>query len=139
LKDKTWADNKEVNHAKDPNLQGGPDIDTTHLDGPSSLTREKGDLIGDDLREREPHVLSESVLIEQDSVDPSGDDPFVPNTPELSGGNDQAEARVQRRNDPTGEKGPTYERSQGEADAPSGGSSNPHNSLTHDSSGLVEN
>lgn len=95
-------------------------------------------MVGDELREREPHVLSESVLIEQDNLDPSGDDPFIPNTPELSDGDDGGEAKVNKRKDPTGEKGPAYEKNQGKTDTPAGGTSDPHNNLTHDSSGLVD-
>ena len=122
MKDRELSDNREVNQAKDPNLQGGPDIDTTHLDRPAALQREGEDMIGEDRKEWDELVLSDEVLAGPGVIDPSGNDPFIPNTSELqedahagrqTSERDRETARKQRR-DPTGERGPGYEKAQAE-------------------------
>jgi hypothetical protein len=74
--------------------------------------------------------------------DPSADDPFFAGAPPRSGGAEpeplderEKEAIEMAKHDPEGEKGPSYERNQGVVDSPAGGSTDPHNTLSHADSG----
>lgn len=74
--------------------------------------------------------------------DPTADDPFVPGAPARTGGVEPAkldererEAVKMAHEDPEGLAGPSYEQNQGGPDSPPGGSSDPHNTLSHTDSG----
>lgn len=71
---------------------------------------------------------------------PSAEDPYISSTP-VSGGEDSSrssprteEAIEMAKADPDGKNGPSYERDQSPEDK-SGGSTDPHNTLTHSDSG----
>jgi hypothetical protein len=73
--------------------------------------------------------------------DPSADDPFVPGAPPTPGGEEpppptdrEKQALEYAKKDPSGEEGPSYERNQDPEDT-TGGSTDPHNTLTHADSG----
>jgi hypothetical protein len=73
--------------------------------------------------------------------DPTAEDPYVPGAPEAPGGEEpsaptegEKQALDYAKKDPTGENGPSYERNQDPEDT-TGGSTDPHNTLTHADSG----
>lgn len=123
--------------------RGGADFETTDLDRPADLSRPGGDLVGSENREFGPTSLNPSVAEMDAPTDPTGDDPFIPGAGEASDDLDSADLLSDREkewrdevreSDPEGLEGPTYEAQQGMSDA-HGGSTDPHNDLTHDSSG----
>jgi hypothetical protein len=79
-------------------------------------------------------------MTDRDPLDPSGDDPYIDPLPRSGGEepplltDEEERALEQAQQDPLGTKGPTYERMQ-EVEDPTGGSTDPHNSLGHEDSG----
>ncbi len=116
--------------AKEVQLQGGTDLDTTDLEKPAGLERSGGDLVREEGREYGP---GDSATTE----DPSAEDPFVPGTGEapedldpdalLSESEKHLREQV-KKDDPRGENGPSYEVHQGTNPRQDGGSTDPGNS-----------
>ena len=127
---------------EDPQLDGGPDLDTTNLDRPSDLERPGGDLITSDDKEYGPLTVVPAEKDLPGPMDPSGSDPFIPGTAEakddydpdqhMSDREKQTSERVHRK----GANGPSYEANQGTAPQNKGGSTDPNNDLTESTSGL---
>lgn len=124
----------------DPQLDGGPDLDTTNYDKPSGLERPDRDLIGDDLGEHGPLTVVPAEDGIPGPMDPTADDPFVAGTGEapkdfdpdsLLSDREAHEQTTARR-----KMGPTYEENQGNIKENHGGSVDPNDDLTEDSSGL---
>lgn len=106
MKDKRSGTPIEPNRSQSSNdrqLEGGSDVDTTDLDGPSSLGR-GGVPAGD----------------------PTGDDPFIPGAEEASMDIDAEVSETYRMQD---SQGPTYEAGQGNIAEDHGGSTDPNSSL----------
>lgn len=131
--------------ASEDQLQGGTDLDTTRMDRPADLERPGDDMIGSDKKEWGALTTLPGEQGTSAPFDPSGDDPFIPGTAETPRDfdanqmlDDKAEqARNDlRKTDPTGDEGPSYEAHQGTNLKPDGGTTDDHNNLTHDTSGL---
>ena len=130
--------------AKELQLQGGTDLDTTNEDKPAGLEREGDDTIRDENKEYGPLT---TVPAEKDSpaaMDPSGADPFVPGTAEAPDNFDPdallSDREIHQREelkkkDPKGKKGPTYEVGQGDNFRNDGGTTDRNSDLTEDTSG----
>jgi len=116
----------------DPQLDGGPDLDTTHLDRPSDLSSKGNGLVGSTKGEHGP--LDTSTDLEYLDT-PTSDDPFVPGTGDIR----DVELH-QKEEKPSKKKknlpDPTYEANQGNAPQETGGSTDPNNSLSESDSGL---
>jgi hypothetical protein len=138
----------EKHRAKQPQerqLEGGTDLDTTSLDGPSDLSRSGGDQIETKKHEHGPLTVVPAEEEMSAPMDPTADDPFVPGTGEakddfdpdsLLSDREKRTIKEVHKKDSKGENGPTYEAHQGTADQTKGGSTDPNNSLTEDTSGL---
>lgn len=128
----------ELKRSKERQLDGGPDFDTTHLDRPSDLDRPGGDTIG----EFEEHGPLTIVPVEKNlpgPMDPRGDDPFVPGTAEAPDNFDADALRSReihsRASSKKRKQAPTYEANQGNLKEDHGGSVDPNDDLTEDTSG----
>lgn len=113
--------------AREVQLQGGTDLDTTEMEKPAGLERTQVDLIRDENREYGP---GDSAT----TGDPTAEDPFVPGTgeapedfdPDALLSESEKHLREQiKKSDPRGENGPTYEVHQGTNPRADGGSVDP--------------
>ena len=127
MKKATIGELDPAQRAKEVQLQGGTDLDTTELEKPAGLERTRDDLVRDEDREYGP---GDSPTTD----DPSAEDPFVPGTGEAPEDFDpdsllsDAEKHLRdqlRKTDPRGENGPTYEAHQGTNPRQDGGSTDP--------------
>lgn len=131
--------------ASELQTQGGTDLETTRLDRPADLDRPGGDVVGYEKKEWGPLTTIPAEENVPAPLDPSGEDPFIPGTAAtprdfdanqmLDDKGEDARDRI-RRDDPTGDNGPTYEAHQGTNLTDDGGTTDPHNNLTHGNSGL---
>lgn len=134
----TMAELDPAQRAKEVQMQGGTDLDTTDQDKPAGLERSGNDLIGEEDGEHGP---GDGVLT---GGDPTAEDPFVPGTGEAPDNFDPDSLLSDREKhgrdtlkaqDPKGENGPTYEVHQGTNFTSDGGSVDRNDSLTEETSG----
>jgi hypothetical protein len=147
MKDTRKPEGQRTPLPDDKQLDGGPDLDTTNLDGPRGYESHAQSLVGEDRGEHGPEDSMTDPIDLSAPNDPTGDDPFVPGTGEarddfdpdsLLSSKEKHNRQVVHAQDPKGDKGPTYEVHQGTAPQQLGGSTDPNSRLTEETSGLQE-